>query len=100
MCNPGEGYDIESVRQKACGSLDDLRKDLTLHNVLFILEVRRNLISGSMLVQDDLKIIPEPTKIVNTKDNIYIGKDYVSERLFKINIVTPHIFFIIFFCDC
>lgn len=61
-------------------------------------DVRRNLISGSSLVQQGYKLVMESNRVVITKNNAFVGKGYVSEGLFKINVILevnknfPHIF--------
>jgi len=50
--------------------------------------VRRNLIDGSLLVKIGYKIILEANKFVISKDNIFVGKGYVLDGLFKLNIVS------------
>ncbi|KAI5333799.1 hypothetical protein L3X38_023931 [Prunus dulcis] len=62
-------------------------KTLTLKDVRHVPEVRRNLISGSSLVKQGYKIVMESNRIVITRNDIFIGKGYVCDGLFKINVV-------------
>ena len=61
-------------------------KLLTLRDVRYVPEVRRNLISGSCLVQLGYKIVMESNKIVINKNDIFIDKDFVCDGLFKLNV--------------
>ena len=61
-------------------------KVLTLKEVQHVLEVRRNLVSASSLVQQGHKVVLESNKVVITKNNVFIGKGYVCEGLFKLNV--------------
>ncbi|KAI5350367.1 hypothetical protein L3X38_003258 [Prunus dulcis] len=62
-------------------------KTLTLKDVRHVPEVRRNLISGSSLVKQGYKIVMESNRIVITRNDVFIGKGYVCDGLFKINVV-------------
>lgn len=61
-------------------------KDLVLNNVLHVPTIRRNLISGSILLSVGYRIVMESNKVVISKNNVFIGKGYVSERLIKLNV--------------
>jgi len=50
--------------------------------------VRINLISGSLLLKLDFQIILESNKVVITKNNVFAGKGFIDEGLFKSNIFT------------
>ena len=47
------------------------------------------MLSDSLLVQLDFKIVLELNKVVNSKERVFIGKDFVFEGLFKLNIISP-----------
>ena len=61
-------------------------KTLTLYKVQHVSEVRKNLISGSLLIRDGYKIIFESNKVVVTKNDNFIGRGYVSDGLFELDI--------------
>ncbi|KAJ0031111.1 hypothetical protein Pint_13788 [Pistacia integerrima] len=61
-------------------------KELTLNNVLYVLEIRKNLVSGSLLNKHGFHIVLESDKLVLSKNGMYVGKGYVSDWLFKINV--------------
>ncbi|XP_061993387.1 uncharacterized protein LOC133711251 [Rosa rugosa] len=59
-------------------------KEITLNNVLHVPDIRKNLISGSMLIKNGFRVIFEVDKVILTKNGIYVGKGYLSNGLFKI----------------
>ena len=60
-------------------------KELTLNDVLHVLEIRKNLVSGSLLSKKGFRLVFESDKFVLTKSGIYVGKGYMSNGLFKMN---------------
>lgn len=56
--------------------------------MLHVPEIRKNLISGSLLSNKGFKIVFESDKVVLTKGGMYVGKGYLSDGLFKLNVVT------------
>ncbi|PHT46593.1 hypothetical protein CQW23_15751 [Capsicum baccatum] len=66
-------------------------KVLTLNNVLYVPELHRNLISVSLLDKREFKCVTISGKIVISKGEIYVGKDYLIEGLYKINVMTVEI---------
>ncbi|XXG41748.1 hypothetical protein AAC387_Pa01g2150 [Persea americana] len=63
-------------------------KELTLNNVLHVLDIRKNLVSGSLLSKKGFKLVFESNKFVLTKSGMYMGKGYMSDGLFKMNVMT------------
>ena len=57
-------------------------------DVLYVSDLRKNLVSRSQLVQREYKIILDCNKIMITKNNTFIGRGYVCEGLFKLNIIN------------
>ncbi|XP_022863737.1 uncharacterized protein LOC111383806 [Olea europaea var. sylvestris] len=68
-------------------------KELTLTNVLYVPEIRKNLVSGSLLSKNGFRMVFEVDKLVITKIGVYVGKCYMTDSLFKLNVivVTPTI---------
>ncbi|PHU14265.1 hypothetical protein BC332_15470 [Capsicum chinense] len=66
-------------------------KVLTLNNVLYVLELRRNLISISLLDKNGFKCVIVSGKIVISKREMYVGKGYLTEALYKMNVMTVEI---------
>ncbi|KAL0418531.1 UNVERIFIED_CONTAM: Retrovirus-related Pol polyprotein from transposon TNT 1-94 [Sesamum radiatum] len=63
-------------------------KELTLIDVLHVPDIRKNLVSGSLLVKSGFRLVFESNKFVLTKNNHFIGKGYVEKGLFKMNVMT------------
>nr|GEX43550.1 Pol polyprotein [Tanacetum cinerariifolium] len=63
-------------------------KDLVLSNVLHVLNITKNLISGPILNNKGFKLVFELDKFVITKGGVYVGKGYLDARLFKLSVLT------------
>ena len=63
-------------------------KTVTLINVLHVLDVRKNLVSGSLLSKNGFKLVFVSDKFVLSKNEMYVGKGYLSDGLFKLNVMT------------
>ena len=63
-------------------------KELTLNDVLHVPEIRKNLISGSLLSKKGFKLVFVSDNFILTKNGIYVGKGYMSNGLFKMNVIT------------
>ena len=64
------------------------RKNLTLNNVLYVPEIRKNLVYGSLLNKHGFRMVFEADKVVVSKSWVFMGKGYVSNGLFKLNVMT------------
>ena len=62
------------------------RKELTLNDVLHVSDIRENLISDSILNKKDFKMVFEFGKFLLTKNDMYMGKSYLVDGLFKTNV--------------
>ena len=63
-------------------------KELTLNNVLYVPEIRKNLVSGSLLSKHGFRMVFESDKVVLTKAGMYVGKGYMCNGMFKLNVMT------------
>ncbi|CAH9075296.1 unnamed protein product, partial [Cuscuta epithymum] len=61
-----------------------LGKVLSLHGVHHVPEIRRNIVSGSILVKEGYELSFKLNKVVILFGGIFIGKGYLSDGLFKI----------------
>ena len=61
-------------------------KKLTLNDVLHVPDICKNLVSCSLLSKNGFKLVIKSNKFVLTKNGMYVGKGYMSNGLFKINI--------------
>ncbi|KAL0349971.1 UNVERIFIED_CONTAM: hypothetical protein Sradi_4146300 [Sesamum radiatum] len=62
-------------------------KTLALIDVLYVPSLHRNLISGSLLNKASLKILLEADKVVIPRNGDFVGKRYMSDGLYVLNIV-------------
>ena len=63
-------------------------KFLTLKDVLHMLNIQKNLVSGSLLSKNGFKLVFESDKFSLFKSGMYVGKGYLSNGLFKMNVIT------------
>ena len=63
-------------------------KFLTLKDVLHVPEIQKNLVSGSLSSKNVLKLVFESDKLSLFKSGMYVGKGYLSNGLFKMNVMT------------
>ena len=63
-----------------------LGKELTLNDVLRVSDIRKNLVSCTLLSKNGFKLVIKFDKFVLTKNGMYVEKGYMSNGLFKINI--------------
>ena len=61
---------------------------LILKDVLYMPEIQKNLVSGLMLSKNGFKLVFESNKFSLFKCGMYVGKGYLSNDLFKINVMT------------
>lgn len=61
-------------------------KVLTVLDVQHILVIRKNLINGFLLIQSCHKIVLELNHLIISKENLFLGKGFVSGGLFRINV--------------
>ena len=52
-------------------------KELTLNEVLYVPDIRKNLVSGSLLSKHGFRMVFESGKVVLTKSGVYVGKGYM-----------------------
>ncbi|KAL2503938.1 Uncharacterized protein Adt_19559 [Abeliophyllum distichum] len=64
------------------------RKELTLNNVLFVPEICKKLVSGSLLNKHSFYMVFESDKVILSKSRMFVGKSYVSDGFFKLNVMT------------
>ena len=64
------------------------RKELTLTNVLYVPEIQKNLVFGSLLNNHGFRLVFESNKLVLSKSGMYVGKGYVSNGMWKLNVMT------------
>ena len=63
-------------------------KELTLNDVLHVPEIRKNPVFGSLLSKKGFKLVFVSDNFILTKNGMYVGKGYMSNGLFKMNVMT------------
>ena len=63
-------------------------KSLTLNNVPYVPEICKNLVSGSLLNKHGFRMVFESDKVILSKSGMFVGKGYVCNGLFKLNVMT------------
>ncbi|PON33281.1 hypothetical protein PanWU01x14_354220 [Parasponia andersonii] len=64
------------------------RKELTLNNVIYVPDIRKNLVSSSLLNKYGFHMVFETDKFVLTKNGLFVGKGYECGGIFKLNVMT------------
>ena len=63
-------------------------KHLTLKNVHFVPDIRKNLVSGSLLNKHGFRIVIESDTFILSKSGMFVGKGYITDGLFKLNVMS------------
>ncbi|GKE36110.1 pol polyprotein [Tanacetum coccineum] len=63
-------------------------KELKLTNVLYVPEIRKNLVSGWLLNKFGFCLVFESNKFVLSKNQMYVGKGYAVNGMFKLNVMV------------
>ena len=63
-------------------------KELTLTNVLYVPKIQKNLMFGSLLNNHGFRLVFESKKFVLSKSRMYVGKGYMSNGMWKLNVMT------------
>ncbi|KZV28460.1 hypothetical protein F511_03263 [Dorcoceras hygrometricum] len=63
-------------------------KEVNLKNVLHVPDIRKNLVSGSLLSKAGFRLVFESDKFVLTKGGMFVGKGYQHNGLFKLNVMN------------
>lgn len=60
----------------------------SLNDVYHVPDVRKNLVFGSLLNKHCFMLIFESDKFVLSKGGIFVGKGYMYQRMFKLNVIN------------
>ncbi|CAM8904976.1 unnamed protein product [Rhodiola kirilowii] len=63
-------------------------KELKLTNVSYVPDIRKNLVSGALLDAHGFKIVFESQKVVLSKNGMYVGRGYVKDGMWKLNVIA------------
>nr|KYP31709.1 Retrovirus-related Pol polyprotein from transposon TNT 1-94 [Cajanus cajan] len=64
---------------------------LVLDEVFHVSEIRKNLISAALLVQQGFKVVFESNRVVISRHGSFVGKGYICDGLFKLSIMSSFI---------
>ena len=53
-----------------------------------LINIHKNLVSGSLLRKNEFKMVFKSNKFVLTKNEVYVDKKYLANGLFKMNVMT------------
>ena len=62
-------------------------KTLTLNDVFYVPEVRKNFVSGFLLNKFGFKQVYEADKFILSKGSVFVGKGYAAGDMFKLNVI-------------
>lgn len=65
-----------------------LGREMTLNDVLYVLEIRKNLVSGWLLNKHGFRLVFESDKFVLTKRGVYVGKGYAERGMFRLCVMV------------
>jgi hypothetical protein len=65
-----------------------LDKTLALNEMLYVPNIRENLVSMALLRKFRIKVLFECDKIVMTKNNVFMGKEYYNHGRFVLNVAN------------
>ena len=63
-------------------------KEVTMKNVLYVPEICKNLVFGSLLSNHGFRMVFESDKFVLSKSGMYIGRGYMRDGMWKLNVMT------------
>ena len=63
---------------------------MTLTDVLHVPEIRKNVVAGLVLSKKGFKLVFEFDRFILTKAGMYVGKGYLAEGLFKLNVLVTN----------
>ena len=67
------------------------RNVVTLPNVCHVPEIRKNLVSRGLLNKHGFKLVFKSNKFILFKAGVFIGKGYLYDYMFKLNINKTHV---------
>ena len=62
--------------------------ELTLTNVLYVPEIRKNLVSRSLLNSRGFRLVFKLDKFVLSKSGMYVRKEYMSDIMWNLNVMA------------
>ena len=62
--------------------------ELTITNVLYVPEILKNLVSGSLLNSHGFQLVFESENFFLSMNGMYVGKGYMRDGMWKLNVMT------------
>ena len=63
-------------------------KEVILTNVLYVTEICKNLVSGSLLNSHGFQMVFESDKFILSNSGMYVGKWYIRDGMWKLNVMN------------
>ena len=67
-------------------------KMMILTNVFHVPEIKKNLVSANLLCKSGVKAVLESDKLILSKNEIFVGKGYVTNGMYKLSIINKEVF--------
>ena len=62
-------------------------KKLVLTNMYHVLDIKKNLVSTSLLSKNGVKAVLESDKLILSKNGVFVGKSYSCNGMYKLSII-------------
>ena len=62
-------------------------KKLVLTNVYHVPDIKKNLVSASLLSKNGVKVVLESDKLILSKNDVFVSKSYSCNGMYKLNII-------------
>ena len=67
-------------------------KMLILTNVFYVPDIKNNLVSTNLLCKSGVKVVLESDKLILSKNEIFVGKGYATDDMYKLSIIDEDIY--------
>ena len=66
-------------------------KMLILTNVFYVPDIKNNLVSTNLLCKSGVKVVLESDKLILSKNEIFVGKGYATDDMYKLSIINKEV---------
>ena len=66
-------------------------KMLILTNVFYVPDIKNNLVSTNLLCKSGVKAVLESDKLILSKNEIFVGKGYATDDMYKLSIINKEV---------
>ena len=67
-------------------------KMMILTNAFHVPDIKKNLVSANLLCKSGVKAIRESDKLILSKNEIFVGKGYATNDMYKLSIINKEVF--------